>query len=131
MGIASLIIGIVALILGLIPMCGLIFGLPPAVVGLILGIVELSAKSKKQEPKGLGIAGTILNALAIVVVLVWTLVIGAAAKESAGDLEAAMQEFSTGMEQASEEMQRVVQESEKAALEAGIKPEPAAPGTPE
>jgi len=123
MGIASLIIGIVAFVLGLVPACGLIFGLPPAVVGLILGILEISGKSKKNEPKGMGVAGTILNALAIVVILVWTLVIGAAAKESAGEFESAMQEVKTQMEEmetevaegASEEMREAVENAAMAA----------------
>ncbi len=77
MGIAALIIGIVAVILGIIPGCGLVFGLPPAIVGLILGIVDVMKKSKAQQPKGMGMAGIILNAVAIVFVILWTVVIAA------------------------------------------------------
>ncbi|MHC4113209.1 MAG: hypothetical protein ACYSUY_19220 [Planctomycetota bacterium] len=75
MGLAAMIIGIVAVILGIIPGCGLVFGLPPAIVGLILGIVDVKKKSKANQPKGMGMAGIVLNAVAIVFIIVWTLVI--------------------------------------------------------
>jgi hypothetical protein len=77
MGIAAMIIGIVAVVLGIIPGCGLVFGLPPAIVGLILGIVDVKKKSKAQQPKGIGMAGVVLNAVAIVFIILWTLVFAA------------------------------------------------------
>jgi hypothetical protein len=76
MDLAALIIGIVAVVLGFIPLCGTI-ALLPAIVGLILGIVDVMKKSKAQQPKGKGMAGIILNAVAIVVILLWTLVFAA------------------------------------------------------
>ncbi len=77
MGIAAMIIGIVAVILGIIPGCGLVFGLPPAIVGLILGIVDVKNKSKAKQPKGMGMAGVVLNAVAIAFIILWTLVFAA------------------------------------------------------
>ena len=79
MGLAAMIIGIVAVILGIIPGCGLVFGLPPAIVGLILGILDVKKKSKAQQPKGMGMAGVVLNAVAIVFIIVWTLIFAAGA----------------------------------------------------
>ncbi len=87
MGLAAMVIGIVAVVLGIIPGCGLVFGLPPAIVGLILGIVDVKKKSKAQQPKGMGMAGVVLNAVAIVFILLWTLVIGAGAVVSTGLVE--------------------------------------------
>ena len=78
MGLAAMIIGIVAVVLGIIPGCGLVFGLPPAIVGLILGIVDVRKKSKAQQPKGKGMAGVVLNAVAIVFIILWTLVFATA-----------------------------------------------------
>ena len=78
MGLAAMIIGIIAVVLGFIPFCGY-FALLPAIVGLILGIVDVKKKSKAQQPKGQGMAGIVLNAVAIIVILLWTLVIGAGA----------------------------------------------------
>ena len=78
MGIASMVIGIVSAILGFIPMCGW-FATLPAVVGLILGIIDVVQKNKNQESgKGIGIAGIILNSIAIILILIWTFVIVAA-----------------------------------------------------
>jgi hypothetical protein len=73
MGLAAMIIGIIAVVLGFIPFCGY-FALFPAIVGLILGIVDVKKKSKAQQPKGKGMAGIVLNAVAIIVILLWTLV---------------------------------------------------------
>ena len=78
MGLAAMIIGIVAVVLGFIPFCGY-FALIPAIVGLVLGIVDVKRKSKTQEPSGKGKAGIVLNAAAIIVILVWTLIIAVAA----------------------------------------------------
>jgi len=78
MGLAAMIIGIVAVILGIIPGCGLVFGLPPAIVGLILGIVDVKNKSKAKQPKGMGMAGVVLNAVAIVFIILWTLIFATA-----------------------------------------------------
>ena len=74
MGIAALILGIISFILSFIPICGLV-GLLPAIIGLILGIVEVVKKSKAGEPKGLGIAGIILTSIALIVSIVWNLVV--------------------------------------------------------
>ena len=73
MGIAALIIGIVSIIIGFIPFCNY-FALIPALVGLILGIVDIVLKSKANQPKGSGIAGTVLCSIAIVIIFLWTAV---------------------------------------------------------
>ena len=80
MGVAALILGIVGIIVAVIPMCG-IFAFIPCLVGLGLGIADIVVKGKKGQPKGLGIAGTILNALAILFVILWTLCFAAAASD--------------------------------------------------
>ncbi len=83
MGVASLVLGIVSFLIGLIPFCGIIAFIP-ALVGLILGIVEIVKKSKAKEKKGMGIAGTILSAIAMLFIIVYTFlmsVIFAAASE--------------------------------------------------
>lgn len=73
MAIASLVLGIVCVILSLIPIVGWFIFLP-AIVGLILGIVALvrinkdKSKSKKGD-KGKSIAGIILNAVSMVIVV--------------------------------------------------------------
>ena len=58
MGIAALVIGIVSLLIAWIPCIGII-AIIPALVGLVLGIVDIVNKSKKKEPISIGVAGTI------------------------------------------------------------------------
>lgn len=68
MGIASLVMGIIALIfgfiLGWIPLISFAFPVI-AVVGLIFGIVDTVKKSKTNESKGISIAGIIVSAFAV------------------------------------------------------------------
>ena len=68
MGAASLVIGIISLIVSIIPMCNFMIVLP-AVAGLILGIVDVSAKSKSGQPKGMSITGIILNSLSFLTLI--------------------------------------------------------------
>lgn len=84
MGVASLILGILSAIIGVIPICNYI-AFVPALVGLGLGIGEIVVKSKKKESKGMGIAGTVLSAIAIIFIAFWTFVIGIAAMDSEDD----------------------------------------------
>lgn len=85
MGVAALVLGIVSIICALTP-CGVIAWLP-ALVGLILGIVDVSIRGKKNLPKGKGIAGIVLNGLALIFIAFWTLAIGAAAVATEEELE--------------------------------------------
>lgn len=74
LGIASLVLGIVAAVIALIPVCGVIaFG--PAVVGLVLGVINVVLRGKANLPKGVGIAGIILNIAAIAFILAYLYVI--------------------------------------------------------
>ena len=77
MDIASLVLGIVSLIIGFIPVFGAIAFLP-ALIGLILGIIAIAKKSKENEKKGKGIAGVITCSVAIVIIFFWVFVISAA-----------------------------------------------------
>ena len=85
MGIAALVLGILSVVICWIP-CVNYFAFIPAVIGLILGIVDTVQKSKKGEKKGISIAGIVLTAVAIVVIALWTLVFNKAAKDAANAL---------------------------------------------
>lgn len=78
MGIAALILGIISIVIALIPVCGSI-AFVPALVGLILGIVDTVKKGKAGEKRGISIAGLVLSALAIVFIFLWIFVIGVGA----------------------------------------------------
>lgn len=69
MGIASMVIGIVSLILSFITY-GSCISIIASPIGLVLGIVDLVTKNKNGEAKRMTIAGIILNALTIVILIV-------------------------------------------------------------
>lgn len=81
MGVAALVLGIISIIIGFIPFCGAIAFIP-ALVGLILGIVDIVKKNKEGKPKGMAIAGTVLTAIAIIIITFWLFVFGAAASQT-------------------------------------------------
>ncbi|MEA1896383.1 MAG: hypothetical protein U9N53_01820 [Bacteroidota bacterium] len=69
-GIASLILGIVALLIALIPCIGL-FALIPGIVAIVLAIVGLSQASKANGAKGVIIAGLVVSILGTTIAAVW------------------------------------------------------------
>lgn len=77
MGIASLVLGIVSVLL--FWLLGLF--IIAALIGLILGIISVVRASKARAGKGFGIAGLILNGLGLILnglILVFSLIFGAA-----------------------------------------------------
>lgn len=74
MGVASLILGIVSIIIGFIPFCGVIAFLP-SITGFVLGLIDVILKSKRGEKKGISIAGLILSILAIIILFVYVFII--------------------------------------------------------
>jgi hypothetical protein len=86
MDIVSLVIGVVAAILGFIPCCSWL-ALAPAVVGLVLGIVSFGKKREADAPTGVALAGMILNGIAILLIAGYTLVF------AAGDLTSGLMQF--------------------------------------
>lgn len=74
MGIASLILGIISLTTGWIPfICFIMFAI--AIIGLILGAIDVSKKSKIEGSKrGIGIAGVVISALAIPTIIISSII---------------------------------------------------------
>ena len=77
MGVASLVLGIISLIVGFIPLCGSI-ALVPGIIALILGIVAIVMNKKKGEKIGVSVAGTVISAIAVVIIIFWVFVFGVA-----------------------------------------------------
>lgn len=93
MGVAALVLGIISLIIGFIPLCGSI-AIFPAIIGIILGIVDIVVKSKKGEKKGVSIAGLVLSAIATLVIVFWVIIFGAAVSEiDVNELEEALEDY--------------------------------------
>ena len=79
LGIASMVLGIVSLVL----FCFLYIAIPCAIVGIILGIVSRNQAKKAGAPTGMSTAGIVCSAIALgilVIVLILTIigVVGAA-----------------------------------------------------
>jgi len=70
MGIAALILGIVGLIISFIPFCGMVAFLP-CLVGLGLGIADIVVKGRCGKGRAVGIVGTVLNGIALLVAIFW------------------------------------------------------------
>jgi hypothetical protein len=64
MEVASLVLGIIGLLIGWIPF----FGFPIPVIGLILGILG----RKKGTKKGLALAGMIMSIIGLFGAIIWT-----------------------------------------------------------
>lgn len=75
LGIAALVLGIVALILAFIPCFGWI-ALIPGIIAIILAVVALSQASQARAPKGLIIAALVISILGTSVAAVWGVIIG-------------------------------------------------------
>ena len=73
-GAASLVLGILTLLHGLLPVYGM-FSFPYAVTGFILGFVDWRRNKRADAPRGLGVAGMILNALAVLFILTWLILL--------------------------------------------------------
>lgn len=82
MDIASLVIGIIAVIIGFIP-CLQVFVILPAVIGLVLGIVSFVRKRQVEEPAGMALTGIILNAAPLIVMAILALFLGVSSDAAA------------------------------------------------
>lgn len=101
MGIAALVLGIVSVVLGFIPFCGII-ALIPAIVGLVLGIIDIVNKKKNNSPRGKSIAGVICSAVAIVVILFYYFFFVLAARKASGELVDIVHQAASEIENSSE-----------------------------
>jgi len=102
-GIASLILGILALLVAFIPCIGFL-ALIPGIVAIVLAIVGLSQASQANGAKGVIIAGLIVSIVGTVVAATWLIIFSAGgiffnevAKEPVkNQIETIMNEFNSG-----------------------------------
>ena len=82
MGIAGMILGILAIIFVWIPVIGLI-AVPMVAVGLPLSIVGFRNARRNNTGAGMAIAGMVTNIVAVAGILLWTLIFLAASSATA------------------------------------------------
>ena len=71
MGIASLILGVISIVLAIIPYAGLFLAPVPTLLGLGLGLADLIARRKRRDYCGVAVAGTLVSAFALAILLGW------------------------------------------------------------
>jgi len=81
LGIAGLIIGILAIILSIIP-CTAIFGLFLGIIGMILSIIGIIQASKTSSEKGLVIAALVVSIIGVLIAGLWGIAFTKMAKEN-------------------------------------------------
>jgi hypothetical protein len=92
MAIAAMVVGIVATVLGLVPLFGL-FALAGGIVALVLGLVAASKAKKAKQPRGMARAGWILGAVAIALGVIGMAVVNSAINDLERDLDQIEQEL--------------------------------------
>lgn len=81
MGIAGMVLGIIGVIFAFIPVIGAFISFPCIAVGLPLSVVGFVRNRKREQGTGMAVAGIATNTVALVVVIVWLVAVGAAVSE--------------------------------------------------
>ena len=105
MGIAALVLGIIAAPLAFIP-CTAFIAWVPAGLAVILGAVGLSQAKKGNGKTGLPIAGLVIGAVSLIIVICW-LVVFAEAVSEVSDVLKQDSTFMQGLDSAFQEMDSV------------------------
>lgn len=82
MGVASLVLGIISLVVAWIPCVGW-FALLPALIGTILGAIGWKKACANKQPAGISIAGFVCSLIALILAIVWTIGMASVASETA------------------------------------------------
>lgn len=126
MGIAALVLGIIGLIISLVPACNVIMFVP-CLVGLGLGIADIAVKSKRGQPKAMGIVGTVLNGVALLIIVIWCLFLGFLIVSDPTILD----DLQNSIEEVSENQGEVAVEAGKVQVNIAVPAPPQTPQTPQ
>ncbi len=70
MGIAGLVLGILAAVLSFVPCLGM-WAIVPGIIGLILSAIAMMQAGKTNSPKGMAIGGLICSIIGIIIAAYW------------------------------------------------------------
>ncbi len=120
MAVASLVLGIIALVAGLVPCVGLYVALPLGLTGLILGIVARKAAAKEEGGStGMATAGLVICLIALIVSFAWFSMQKAAVEDVGAALEQAGEELNEDLNEAKEKLEKGLDEATEK-LEKGL-----------
>ena len=74
MGVAGMVLGILALIFGFIPLFGAFIAVPCLLVGLPLAGVSFHQNRRRGASNGMALTGMVTSVIALVVTIFWILV---------------------------------------------------------
>jgi hypothetical protein len=97
LAVASLVLGIVGVVFGLIPLTFFI-ALICGVLALIFGIVGWRAANKGRGRKGLAVSGTVLGVVALLLAFAGVFIIGEAADDLENELDEINRQFEEDLE---------------------------------
>lgn len=80
LGVAGLIIGIVACVFSFVPCLGM-YAILPAIVGLVLSAIAMKQAGASNSPKGMAIGGLITSIIAALIAIYWIYVVNFAVHE--------------------------------------------------
>lgn len=89
MGIASMVLGILGLLLSFVPCVGM-YGLVFTVPGIIFGALGIKKAAKAGTGKGMAIAGLVMGIVGTAIAIYWCMCVGAVAS-SANEVSSALQ----------------------------------------
>lgn len=98
LGIAALILGILAVICSFIP-CFSFWAIVLGVVGIILGAVGLSKAKSGNGSKGLPKSGLILSIIGTVIATIWIFAFAGAMAKAGSDFKGAFDDYNDALEQ--------------------------------
>ena len=115
MGVASLVLGIVAIIISFIPCLG-IYALVPSIIGLLLGLFGIISACKANPPKGKGlaIAGFVLSIIATIVAG-WQYHVLSQAVDESSEFGKAMSNLAKAIDDASKKATEAAAQAQKEA----------------
>lgn len=73
MGIAALVLGIISIVISFVPVIGIVAFLP-ALIGVVLGTIDVIIRVKSKLKKGVSVTGLILSFLSILIMVMWFVV---------------------------------------------------------
>jgi hypothetical protein len=99
MGVAGLIVGIVACVFSFIPCLGM-YAIVPALVGIILSAISMKQAGASNSPKGMAIGGLVTSIIGLLIACYWiyALYFAAAAFTNAMNESGAMDSLSKAMD---------------------------------
>lgn len=106
MGIAALVLGIIAICGSWIPIFNYLMFVP-AVLAIIFGSVAMKKAGDAGATKGMAITGLVTGIISLVLIIIWTMAIGKAAKDASDDWDKTKSKIDKQMDSIDNELKKL------------------------